>query len=198
MSPPLPIMIDLGLFSHHCIYIAVIQHTSNMTSFTAELQTKDFKKRALFKTCLFSSRPDLKDCAFGSIQIYVFPQYESKDKLGKEGKILQESHVIPEDVNEEEIWLIHYSNGRGYRVKHWEWILFIVPSQSTLLALVLASMKCVGDKWAGGPLPSLSRHWIRTQRKAEPQEPLILTTQSLPYSVIHVGTRMVPWFLGLQ
>ena len=42
---PLPINIDIRLCSHNCIYKAIMQHASHAMSFTADLQTKDLKKK---------------------------------------------------------------------------------------------------------------------------------------------------------
>lgn len=42
---PLPINVDIRLCSHNGVYKAIIRHASHAMSFTADLQTKDLKKK---------------------------------------------------------------------------------------------------------------------------------------------------------
>ena len=76
---PLPINIDIRLCSHNCIYKAIMQHASHAMSFTADLQTKDLKKKSLSKNCSSWNGPDLKGNAKGSTEIHPSLQ---KKKIG--------------------------------------------------------------------------------------------------------------------
>ena len=54
---PLPINIDIRLCSHNCICKAIIRHASHAMSFTADLQTKDLKKKK--KLYLKTAHPEV-------------------------------------------------------------------------------------------------------------------------------------------
>lgn len=127
---PRPRKTHFGLCSGNCGYKAIIQQTSKGMTFTAKLQTKGFKERALSKYYSSLGSLDLKSRWEGSTWVHLsLPSSNiNQRKNSKEDKVLEESRAIFEDVNEEEIGLTHYYYRIGNRVQHWEWILFTVLS----------------------------------------------------------------------
>lgn len=103
-------------------------------------------------------------------------------------KVLEESHIILEDGNEEKIGQIHYYYRTVYRVNHWEWIIFILWSKISSSTLALALIK-----WSRGTFPFLEGTQLEAKEKLRLRRPWFWSQSNLHHAM---GTTQAPrWHL---